>query len=59
MIHQDVASTVCCELRSGDSEHVCPPAEAICKEEDVRIFSGRGRQGSKIVNAEGYSRAIR
>ena len=35
------------------------PAEAICEEKDVRISSGRGRQGSKIVNADGYSKAIR
>ena len=59
MVHQDVGSTFCCEFRSGDSEHVGLPAEAISKEEDVRISSGRGRQGSKIVNADGYPRAIR
>ena len=59
MVHQDVGSTFYGELRSGDSEHVGPSAEAISKEEDVRISSGRRRQGSKIVNADGYSRAIR
>ena len=59
MVQQDVGSTFCCELRSGDNEHVCPPAEAICKEEYVKISSGRGRQGSKIVKADRYSRAIR
>ena len=58
-VHEDVCSIFCCEFRSGDNEHVCPPAEAICEEEDVRISSGRGWQGSKIVNADGYSRAIR
>ena len=29
------------------------------KKEGVRIFSGRGRQGSKIDNADGYPRAAR
>ena len=29
------------------------------KKEGIRIFSGRGRQGSKIVNADGYPRAAR
>ena len=28
-------------------------------EEDVKLSSGRGRQESKIVHADGYSRAIR
>ena len=47
-VYQGVSSTFCCELRGGDNEHVRPPAEAICKKDDVRISSGRGRQGSKI-----------
>ena len=58
VVYQDVGSTFSCELRGGDSEHIRPPAEAICQEEDVRTSSGRGRQGSKIVNADGYPRAV-
>ena len=56
-VYQDVGSTFSRELRGGDSEHIRPPAEAVCEEEDVRISSGRGRQGLKIVDADGYSRA--
>ena len=54
MVYQDVDSTFRCEIRGGDSEHIRPPAEAIRKEEDVIISSRRDRQGSKIVNADGY-----
>ena len=54
-----VGCTFCGEFRSGDSEQVGPSAEAISKKEDVRISSGRGWQGSKIVNADGYPWAAR
>ena len=57
-VYKDVGSIFCCELLGGDSEHVRPPAEAICEEDNVKISSRRGRQGSKIANADGYSRAV-
>ena len=59
MVYQDVGSSFSCEFRGGDSEHIRPPAETICKEKDVRISSSRDRQESKIINADGYPGAIR
>ena len=58
MKHQDVAGTFSFEFRGDDSEHIRPPAEAVREEEDVRISLSRGRQGPKVVNADGHSRAV-
>ena len=59
MVYQDVGSSFSCEFRGGDSEHIRPPAETICKEKDVGISSNRDRQESKIINADGYPGTIR
>ena len=56
-IYQDVGGTFSSEFWGGDCEHIHPPAKAVREEEDVRISSSCDRQGPRIVNSDGYSRA--
>ena len=57
--YQDVGSSFSCEFRGGYSEHIHQPAETVREEKDVRISSGRDRQWSKVVNADGHPGSIR
>ena len=57
-VYQDISGSFSCEFRSGDSERVRSPAKAVREEEDVRVSSCRDQKRSKIVNADGYSRAV-
>ena len=58
-VYQDVGSTFSCKFRGGYSENIRPPAETVREEKDVIISSGRDRQWSKVVNADGYPGFIR
>ena len=57
-VYQDVGGTFSYEFRGGDSKHIRPPDEVVREEKGVIIPSVRDRQGSKIVNADGYSGAV-
>ena len=55
---QNVGGSFSCTFRGGDSEYVRPATEAVREEEDLRTSAGHGRQGPKVVNANGITRAV-
>ena len=57
-VHQDVGGAFCGEFGCGDSEHVRAAAEAIREKVDVRVSSGRGWQGPKVVDTDRDARAV-
>ena len=59
IVHQHVCGSFICKFGAGDSsEHFRTTAEAVRETENVRISSGRGRQGSKVVNGGRDARAF-
>ena len=53
IVHQDVRGSFICKFGGGDSsEHFRTRAEAVRETENVKLSSGRGRQGSKVVTVE-------
>ena len=57
-VHQYIGGAFCGEFCGGDGEHVGPSAESVGEEEDVGVPSGRGWQGSEIIDTDGYARAV-